>query len=137
MTKRIVVLGAILGIFAWPLAAYAQAPGGAPAPSSVTKPMTAPAPGAAQKAEHERRAAPGETLSTSEAAQLRTFVAKERTPSVKVTEKLAVGTVLPRHVELYSVPADIGLEGDYRYSVVNDHIVLVEAKTRKISAILN
>jgi len=137
MTKRILSLGAVLGMLASPLAAYAQAPGGSAAPSTMTKPMTEAAPGAAQKAEQGRSAAKGETLAAGEVAKLRQYVAKEKTPSVKVTEKLAVGTVLPRHVELHAVPADIGLAGDVRYSVVNDQIVLVEAKTRKIAEIVN
>ncbi len=137
MRKTIVSLGAVLGMLAWPLATYAQAPGGSAAPSATTKPMTEAAPGAAQRVEHEGRAAADEMLSTGEAAKLRRYVAKEKTPSVKMTEKLAVGTVLPRHVELHAVPAEIGLAGDVRYSVVNERIVLVEAKTRKVTEIVN
>lgn len=137
MTKRIVSLGAILGILVSPLAAYAQGAEGSAPPSTVSKPVTEAAPGTAQRAAHERRAAAGEMLSTGEVAKLRQYVAKEKTPSVNVTEKLAIGAVLPHRVELYAVPADIGIKGDVRYSVVNDHIVLVAAKTRKITEIVD
>ena len=62
---------------------------------------------------------------------------KEKRPFVKVTQKVAVGTVLPTSVELYPLPADLGLKSDYRYGVVNEHTVLVEAKTHKIAQIIN
>ena len=51
--------------------------------------------------------------------------------------KVAVGAILPTNVELYPLPADLGLKSDYRYGVVNEHTVLVEAKSHKITQIIN
>jgi hypothetical protein len=65
------------------------------------------------------------------------YATKEKKPSVKVTEKLAVGNILPTNVELYPLPADFGVKDDYRYSVVNDHTVLVEARTHKVTQIID
>ena len=65
------------------------------------------------------------------------FATKEKKPSVNVTEKLAVGNILPTNVELYPLPADVGIKDDYRYSVVNDHTVLVEARTHKVTRIID
>ena len=45
--------------------------------------------------------------------------------SVKVTQKVAVGTTLPTSVELYPLPADLGLKSDYRYGVVGGVAICV------------
>jgi Protein of unknown function (DUF1236) len=63
-------------------------------------------------------------------AARREYVRKEKKLSTKVMENVAVGTILPSSVALYPLPADLGVKRDYRYSVVNEHTVLVEAKTR-------
>jgi hypothetical protein len=118
MTKPIVSFGAILAIFALPLAAYAQPIGGTAAPGAPTRPATA-------------------ILSADQSMKIHQFATKEKKPSVKVTEKLAVGNILPTNVELYPLPADIGIKDDYRYSVVNDHTVLVEARTHKVTQIID
>lgn len=131
MTKRIVSFGAILAIFALPLAAQAQTTGGT---SPATKAATGVVIGAP---DHAGDAPAGALLSTDQSMKIRQYVTKEKKASVKVTEKLAVGTILPTHVELYPLPTDLGVKGDYRYSVVNDHTVLVEAKTHKVTQIIN
>jgi hypothetical protein len=118
MTKPIVSFGAILAIFALPLAANAQPIGGTAAPGAPTRPATA-------------------ILSADQSMKIHQFATKEKKPSVKVTEKLAVGNILPTNVELYPLPADIGIKDDYRYSVVNDHTVLVEARTHKVTQIID
>ncbi len=79
----------------------------------------------------------GTVLSAEQSAKIHEYAMKEKRPSVKVTEKVVVGTVLPTRVELYTLPSDLGVMGDYRYSVVNEHTVLVEAKTHKVTQIIN
>lgn len=137
MTKRIVSFGAILGILALPLAAHAQPIGGTAAPGAPTRPATGAATGVPEGAGGAADAAAGAILSADQSMKIHQYATKEKKPSVKVTEKLAVGAILPNNVELYPVPADIGVKGDYRYSVVNDHTVLVEAKTHKVAQIIN
>lgn len=125
MMKPFVSFGTILVILALPLAAYAQEPTGT---------ATAPISGSTAAAGHEA-AVP--TLSADQSMKLHQHVLKDKKQSVKVGESVAVGTILPTKVELYSLPADLGLKTDYRYTVVNDLIVLAEAKSHKVVQIIN
>ena len=144
MTKAIVSTGLILAIFALPLAANAQTTGGtatgnAPnAPAAVqpvNKAGTAPAPAMTSTA--PTAAAVANVLSADQSAKLSQFLSKEKKPSTKVTEKIAIGSILPNSVELYSFPSDLGVKSDYRYTIVNDHAALVEAKSHKIIQMIN
>jgi len=137
MTKPIVSFGAILAIFALPLVAYAQPIGGTAAPGAPTRPATGVVTSAPQRAGGGGHAAAGAILSAGQSMKIHQFATKEKKPSVKVTEKLAVGNILPTNVELYPLPADVGIKDDYRYSVVNDHTVLVEARTHKVTRIID
>jgi hypothetical protein len=130
MTKRTVSFGAILAVLALPLAVHAQPIGGTAGAGAATGTATRTVAGAPE-------GAGGAVLSADQSAKVHEYVMKEKRPSVKVTQKVAVGTVLPTSVELYSLPADLGLKVDYRYGVVNEHTVLVEAKSHKITQIIN
>ena len=130
MSKRIVSFGATLAILALPLAVHAKPTGGAAGAGAATSTATRAVAG-------EPEGAGGTVLSADQSAKVHQYVMKERRPSVKVTEKVAVGTVLPTSVELYPLPTDLGVKGDYRYGVVNEHTVLVEAKTHKVTQIIN
>ena len=130
MTKRTISFGATLAILALPLAVHAQPTGGMAGAGAATSTAT-------RAATAKPEGAGGTLLSATQSAKVHEYVMKERRPSVKVTEKTAVGTVLPIGVELYPLPADLGVKGDYRYGVVNEHIVLVDAKTRKITQMIN
>ncbi len=130
MTNRIVSFGATLAILALPLAVHAQPTGGMAGAGTATSTATRAVAG-------EPEGGGGTILSADQSAKVHEYVMKERRPSVKVTEKVAVGTVLPTSVELYPLPADLGAKGDYRYGVVNEHTVLVEAKTHKVTQIIN
>jgi hypothetical protein len=134
MTQRIVSFGAILAILVLPLAAHAQPAGGAAAQGGLA---TGAATGAPKEAGGAVDAAASAILSPDQSMKIHQYARKEKTPSVNVTEKLAVGAIPPIKAELYPLPADIGVKGDYRYSVVNDHMVLVEAKTHKVAQIIN
>ena len=130
MTKRTVSFGAIVAILALPLTVHAQPTHGTAGAGAATSTATRPVAGAPE-------GAGGAVLSADQSAKVHEYVMKEKRPSVKVTQKVAVGTVLPTSVELYPLPADLGLKSDYRYGVVNEHTVLVEAKTHKITQIIN
>ncbi|WP_198017188.1 DUF1236 domain-containing protein [Methylocapsa acidiphila] len=124
MTKKIASCGALFALLALPLAAFAE--------------PTAKAQGAAGETAAASETAPkGAVLSAEQSVKMQQYVSKEKRPSTKVSEKLAVGAILPGNVELYSLPAEIGGKADVRYTVVNDHTVLVEAKTHKVTQILN
>jgi len=130
MTKRIGSFGAIVAILALPLTVHAQPTRGTAAPGAPTGTATRMVAGAPEGAGRA-------VLSADQSAKVHEYVMKENRPSVKVTQKVAVGMVLPTSVELYPLPAELGLKSDYRYGVVNEHTVLVEAKTHKITQIIN
>lgn len=65
------------------------------------------------------------------------YVVEQRVPSYTYAEPVAVGTVLPNDGVVYrEVPAEYG-QTDYRYTVVNDRIVLVEPRSRRIVQVIN
>jgi len=55
-------------------------------------------------------------------------IAGAHRPSVVYREELVVGRPLPSTIEVYEVPR----YAQYRYAVVNNHQVIVDAKTRRI-----
>ncbi len=65
-------------------------------------------------------------------AEVRTYVTRERVPSVRVTERVAVGEPLPATVELRPIPN----HREYVYAVVNDQRVIVEPQSRKVIQII-
>jgi formylmethanofuran:tetrahydromethanopterin formyltransferase len=75
------------------------------------------------------------TITKDQEAKVKTFVMKEKKPSMKITESVTVGAVLPSSVQFYELPADVGVT-QYRYTVVNDKAVLVEPSSRKINDII-
>jgi hypothetical protein len=135
MSKR-VAIAAVLTICGLPIAAHAQgsgavpgAVGGAAAGAAVGGPVGAAVGGVAG-------AALGGALSADESAKVKQYVVREKRPSVRVTERVTVGEELPSSVELYSVPTDVGVRTEYRYTVVNDQTVLVDPNSRKIVQVI-
>jgi hypothetical protein len=75
-------------------------------------------------------------LGIDQRPRFRQYVIKEHRPSYQYQESLAVGGVLPAEgVEYYEVPPEYGVT-KYRYTVVNDRVVLVEPGTRRIVQIV-
>jgi hypothetical protein len=65
-------------------------------------------------------------------AEVRSYVVRERVPSVRIQEEVVVGEPLPPTVELRTIPD----YEDYRFAVVNERHVLVEPGTRRIVRII-
>ncbi len=61
-----------------------------------------------------------------------TYVERERSPSVAVRERIAVGEPLPETVVIHPVPQ----HDEYAYAVVNNERVIVEPSSRKVIKIL-
>ncbi|PVE22700.1 hypothetical protein DC522_19955 [Microvirga sp. KLBC 81] len=78
----------------------------------------------------------GGALAAPQAAQVQQYVVTQGTPSVRVQEQVVVGQPLPRQVELYAVPSTVGVQTQYRYSVVNDRTVLVDPQTRQVIQVI-
>lgn len=69
--------------------------------------------------------------------EFHTYVVAQKHPAYKWEKKVVVGETLPGSgVTYYVVPERFGVK-DYRYTVVNDQVVLVEPGTRRIVQIIN
>ena len=79
----------------------------------------------------------GGILGVDDRPRFRDYVVRERRPSHAYREHYAVGTMLPEAgVVYYDVPEEYHARG-YRYTIINDHAVLVDPRTRRIVEILD
>lgn len=115
MRNQLLAIAAIAGALSVPLAAQAQTVGIVRGESVVVDDD-------ADYIAVERRPA------------FREYVVRERVPSYSIPGRVVVGGVLPDSgVTYYDVPPNFGPpSSSYRYTVVNDHPVLVEPRTRRI-----
>ena len=76
-------------------------------------------------------------LGVDQRPRFREYVVREHRPSYRYREEVRVGAVLPEDgVTYYEVPAEYGVSG-YRYTIVNEHPVLVEPRTRRIVEVID
>ncbi|MCK2052861.1 MULTISPECIES: DUF1236 domain-containing protein [unclassified Methylobacterium] len=69
--------------------------------------------------------------------RFRIYTTAERRPSYAYAGNLRVGSVLPEDgIVYYDVPAEFAISG-YNYTIVNDHPVLVEPRTRRVVEIID
>jgi Protein of unknown function (DUF1236) len=65
------------------------------------------------------------------------FIVKQHHPSFRYKEEVRVGVILPEvGVEFHDVPGEYHVRPGYRYAVVNDHVVIVDPRTRRIEEII-
>ena len=136
-TASVLAASAALAIIASPISVQAQssggaatgAVGGAAAGAVVGGPVGAAVGGVTG-------AIVGGALAPADTTRVKEYVVRERRPSVRVQEDVAVGAALPSTVELYPVPADTGVRTQYRYTVVNNRTVLVDPGTRKVIQVI-
>ena len=71
-------------------------------------------------------------LAEQQQPKFRQYVVTQSRPSYRYSDEVRVGTVLPESgVTYYEVPNDYGVR-EYRYTVVNDQVVLVDPRTRRM-----
>jgi len=71
-------------------------------------------------------------LAEQQQPRFRQYVVTQGRPSYRYQEEVRVGAVLPTSgVTYYEVPNEYGVQ-NYRYTVVNDQVVLVDPGTRRI-----
>ena len=71
-------------------------------------------------------------LAEQQQPKFRQYVVTQSRPSYRYSDELRVGAVLPESgVTYYEVPQEYGVS-NYRYTVVNGEVVLVEPRTRRI-----
>jgi hypothetical protein len=79
----------------------------------------------------------GGILGVDARPRFREYVVRERKPSYRYSEEIAVGVVLPETgVTYYEVPAEYNAP-NYRYTYVNERPVLVDPRTRRIVEIVD
>jgi hypothetical protein len=77
-------------------------------------------------------------LGVDQRARFREYVIREHRSAYRLSEPVRVGTVLPETgVALYAIPRRFGVRPAYRYTVVNDEVVLVEPATRKVVEVID
>lgn len=129
---------AVVGTLALPLAAQAQgtlrgAEEGAAAGGNAAGPLGAIVGGAVGAA----TGTVGGILGVDDRPRFREYVVRERRPSYRYNQDLRVGVVLPESgVTYYDVPPEYRAPPGYRYTVVNDRPVLIEARTRRVVEIV-
>jgi hypothetical protein len=65
------------------------------------------------------------------------FIARQHHPSFKFREDARVGAILPEAgLTLYEVPGEYHVKPGYRYAIVNDRLVIVDPRTRRIEEII-
>ena len=132
--KPMVKLSALAALVALPLAACnpgmtTGAVGGAVTGAVIGGPVGAAVGGATG-------AAIGGTLSADESMRVRQYVYSNPQPSLRMSERVVVGTPLPSRVRLYDVPPSVGVQTSYRYTIVNETPVLVDPQTRTVVQII-
>ena len=76
-------------------------------------------------------------LGVDQRPRFHSYVVEQRRPSYRYNNDVAVGVVLPAEgVTYYDVPPEYGVR-DYRYTVVNDRVVLVDPRSRRVVQIVD
>ncbi|MDQ8730800.1 DUF1236 domain-containing protein [Bradyrhizobium sp. LHD-71] len=76
-------------------------------------------------------------IADEEVPTFRRYVVEERLPSFAIPDRVVVGATLPdAGVVYYDVPERYGAT-TYRYTVVNDHTVLVDPRSRRIMQVID
>jgi len=75
-------------------------------------------------------------IARDQRSNFQSYVVEEQTPAYTLPGEIRVGTTLPDlGVTYYDVPERFGAT-KFRYTIVNDHTVLVDPKTRKVVQIV-
>jgi hypothetical protein len=65
------------------------------------------------------------------------FIQHQHHPSFRFREELRVGAILPEEgLTLFEVPGEYHVKPGFRYAIVNDRVVIVEPRTRRIEEII-
>lgn len=77
-------------------------------------------------------------LGVEQAPRFREYVVREGRSSYRIRDEVRRGMILPREgVTYYPVPPEFGVSPRYRYTVVNDHVVLVYPRTRQVVQVID
>src|ERR1700688_3624522 len=129
MIRRLIGIAALVATVALPVVAQAQGvPGGVERGSRDGERAAGPVGGVVGGV--------AGVLGVDQRPRFHEYVVREHRPSYQYREDVRVGAVLPEEgVTYYEVPAEYGAR-DYRYTVVNNHTVLVDPRTHRIVEVI-
>lgn len=139
MTNKLLLAAVTAALLGLPMAAQAQgtvrgAQEGAEAGAAAAGPVGGIVGGAVGAA----TGTVGGILGVDERPRFRSYVRERGVRSYRYDGRVAVGTVLPDEgVTYYDVPSEYHVKPGYRYTVVNEHPVLVEPRTRRIVEVID
>ncbi len=82
-------------------------------------------------------AAQAQFFRVEERPRFHEFIVRQHHPSFRFKEEVRVGVILPEvGVTFYEVPSAYHVRPGYRYAVVNDRVVIVDPRTRRIEEII-
>jgi hypothetical protein len=83
------------------------------------------------------RRTPNQFFRTEERPHFHEFIVKQYHPAFQYKEEVRVSVMLPEvGVKFHDVRAEYHVRPGYRYAVVNDHVVIVDPRTRRIEEII-
>ena len=136
-------IAVIAALIASPLAAHAQgivggAANGAANGAAAGDATAGPIGGVVGGVVGGATGAVGGLLGVDQQPRFRDFALREHRSAFRYDERLAPGARLPlTGVTYYVVPSEYGVDPRYRYTIVNDHAVIVDPATREIVQVID
>jgi hypothetical protein len=136
MRIHLLAAGTALALLAAPIAAQAQSQGGAAAGATTGAVGGAIVGGPVGAVVGAGVGAVVGGLAADQQPRFRQYVVTRNVPSYRYADEVRVGAVLPSSgVTYYEVPAEYGVR-DYRYTVVNDRVVLVDPRSHRVVQVI-
>jgi hypothetical protein len=77
-------------------------------------------------------------LGVDEGPRFHEYVVRSHRSSYRYEEPLVVGAILPEDgISYYDVPPEYHVSPGYRYTIINQHTVLVDPRTRRVVQVLD
>ncbi len=77
-------------------------------------------------------------LGADEGPRFHDYVLRSHRSSYRYAEPVTVGTVLPEDgLRYYDIPREYHVSPEYRYTIVNQHTVLVDPRSRRVVQVLD
>ncbi len=141
--QRKLGIAVLAALIATPLAANAQNPVGGAANgmsngAAAGNAAAGPVGGVVGGVVGGATGAVGGLLGADQEPAFRDYALREHRSAFRYEERLAPGARLPLSgVTYYAVPAEYGVDPRYRYTIVNDHAVIVDPMTRQIVQVID
>jgi Protein of unknown function (DUF1236) len=137
MMQRKFGIAVVAALLATPLAAQAQGAAGG-AEKGAAQGNAAARPGGGGGAVGGAAGGVTELLGADQSSSFRDYALREHRSAFHFDQRLEPGVRLPlAGVTYYPVPQEYGVSPRYRYTIVNDHAVIVDPTTRRIVQVIN